>query len=106
MIALTTAGAMGGTPASPMPPGFSGLGRTWTSTAGISSMRSSGESWKLACLTPPRSIVIAPRGGRDLVEEALGDERVVRFPERPPFPDRHRQLGDGLFHEQIGESVG
>lgn len=39
-IALTTAGAIGGVPGSPTPPGASWLGTTCTSTFGISLMRS------------------------------------------------------------------
>ena len=39
-IAFVTAGAIGGVPGSPMPPGFSALGTMWTSTFGISFMRS------------------------------------------------------------------
>ena len=38
--ALATAGAIGGTPGSPTPPGFSVLGTMWTSTTGISFRRS------------------------------------------------------------------
>ena len=41
-IALATAGAIGGVPGSPMPPGASVLGRMCTSTRGISFMRISG----------------------------------------------------------------
>ena len=41
-IALTTAGAIGGVPGSPMPPGVSVLGTMCTSTLGISFMRSTG----------------------------------------------------------------
>ncbi len=40
--ALTTAGAMGGTPGSPIPPGAAPLFTTWTSTRGISRMRTTG----------------------------------------------------------------
>ena len=38
-MALQTAGAMPGVLASPMPPGLAWLGTMWTSTLGISSMR-------------------------------------------------------------------
>jgi hypothetical protein len=40
--AFTTAGAIGGVPGSPMPPGSMVLGRMKTSTCGISFMRSTG----------------------------------------------------------------
>lgn len=40
--ALATAGAIGGVPGSPTPPGGSALGMMWTSTTGISLMRSIG----------------------------------------------------------------
>ena len=39
-IALAIAGAIGGVLASPIPPGLAVLGTRWTSTSGISSMRS------------------------------------------------------------------
>ena len=39
-IALQTAGAMGGVPGSPTPPGASLLGTMYTSTTGISARRS------------------------------------------------------------------
>ena len=40
--ALHTAGAVGGTDGSPIPPSESVLGTMWTSTTGISYMRSTG----------------------------------------------------------------
>ena len=40
--AFVTAGAIGGVPGSPTPPGFSLLGTMWTSTSGISRILRSG----------------------------------------------------------------
>ena len=59
-IALVTAGAIGGVPGSPTPPGASPLGTRTTSTSGISLMRSIGESAKLPWTTRPSRMLISP----------------------------------------------
>ena len=59
VFARTTAGAEAGSPGSPVPLGAAVLGTMCTSTAGISSMRSSSKSWKFDCSTAPFLMVIA-----------------------------------------------
>lgn len=63
--ALATAGATGGTPGSPTPPGGSRLGRMYTSTKGISSIRRMGWSSKLPCSTRPWQGDLALEGGAE-----------------------------------------
>ena len=60
-IAFASAGATGGTPGSPMPPGACSLGMTsvWIAR-GASGMRMSRKSRKFVCSVAPFLIVIAP----------------------------------------------
>src|SRR2546427_296093 len=68
---------------------------------------SSVRRWRLVVeqLAPQLEGILAGRR-RHLVEEALGDERVLRDPHRAPEAQRHGQeIGRHLIHQQVGDGV-
>ena len=60
-IALHSAGANGGTPTSPIPPGTASLSTMWTWVSrGAAFMRATWKSLKLLCWARPSRNVISP----------------------------------------------
>ena len=54
----------------------------------------------------PQLVGVLARRRRDLVEEALGDEGVLRDPHRPPEAPGHRkEIDRHLIHQEIGDGV-